>query len=91
MKLRPPRCSAEETARRGDELYEQRIRAEVEAGNHGRIVAIDIDTGAYALGDTALEAAKTVLAEHPDAEIWSVRIGLRALRRMGRLFKLVRP
>jgi hypothetical protein len=29
--------------RRGDDLYEREVRARVEAGNHGRVVAIDIE------------------------------------------------
>ncbi len=34
------------------------MRAKVEAGNHGKVVAIDIETGAYALGENALASAK---------------------------------
>jgi len=53
-----PRYSAEETARRGDEIYEREVRARVEARNHGKVVAIDIETGAYAFDENALAAAK---------------------------------
>ena len=35
----------EEFARRGQTIYEQQVRPEVEEGNLGRIVAIDIETG----------------------------------------------
>ena len=41
MSPQQPRYSAEETARRGDEIYEREVRAWVEAGNHGKVVAID--------------------------------------------------
>jgi hypothetical protein len=37
---RQRRYSKEELARRGQELYESGIRQQVEAGNHGKIVAI---------------------------------------------------
>ena len=37
---RQPRYSKEEVARRGDEIYESQVRAQVEPSNHGRIVAI---------------------------------------------------
>lgn len=39
MTVRQPRYSKEEFARRGDEIYEFQVRLQVEAGNHGKIVA----------------------------------------------------
>jgi len=42
MAVRQPRYSKEEFARRGDEIYETQIRHQIEAGNHGKIVAIDL-------------------------------------------------
>lgn len=83
MRDQEPRYSAEETARRGDEIYERHIRPQVEADQRGKVVAIDVDSGAYALDDNALAASERLLAEHPDAEIWCVRIGHRALHRVG--------
>ena len=47
MTIRQPSYSKDEHARRGTELYEQQIRPQIEAGNEGRIVAIDIDSGAF--------------------------------------------
>ena len=69
-----PRYSKEEFARRGTELYEQQVQPLVEAGNHGKIVAIDIDTGAYEVAEGTLTAAHRLLARNPDAQIWFVRI-----------------
>ena len=45
MPTRRPRYPKDEFARRGNALYEERIRSQVEDGNQGRIVAIDIETG----------------------------------------------
>lgn len=83
MSPQQPRYSAEETAKRGDEIYERQVRVQVEEGNRGKIVAIDVETGAYALGESALAAAKRLRAQHTNAEIWFVRIGHRALHRIG--------
>jgi len=47
MIVRPPLYSQEEFARRGKEIYESQVRPQVEEGNHGKIVAIDIETGAF--------------------------------------------
>lgn len=84
MSIKQPRYSAEETAQRGDEIYERQIRAQVEADNRGRVVAIDIESGAYVVDDNALTASERLLAQRPDADIWCVRIGRRALHRIGR-------
>ncbi len=40
MTLRQPHYSKEEFAKRGDEIYGSQVRLQVEAGNHGKIVAI---------------------------------------------------
>jgi hypothetical protein len=75
MTIRQPHYTIEEHARRGEEMYEQKIRAAVETGNDGRIVAIDVDSGAYEIADTTLEACDRLLLAYPDAQIWCVRIG----------------
>ncbi len=83
MPLQQSRYSAEETARRGDELYERHIRHQVEKTHAGKVVAIDIDSGTYAIDDNALAASKRLFTQCPDAEIWCIRIGQRALRHFG--------
>ena len=57
MEMRQPRYSKEEFARRGQALYERQVRPQVEASNIGRIVAIDIETGEFEIGDDALAAS----------------------------------
>jgi hypothetical protein len=74
----------EEHARRGTEMYEQRVRPQVEAGNRGKIVAIDIDSGAFEVDDNLLPACERLLARLPDAQIWCVRIGYPTVYHLGR-------
>ena len=76
---RQPSLSAEETARHGDEICERQIRTQVETGNYGKVVAIDVETGAFALDETALAASRCLQAQQPSAEVWFVRVGHRAL------------
>jgi hypothetical protein len=45
--IRQPRYNKEEFARRGDEIYESQVRQQVEEGNYGKIVAIDLETGDF--------------------------------------------
>jgi hypothetical protein len=56
MAVRQRRYSKEELARRGQALYESGIRQQVEAGNDGRIVAIDIETEAFEVDEDVVPA-----------------------------------
>ena len=83
MTTRQPHYSPEEHARRGDEIYERIVRPQVEAANQGKIVSIDIETGAFEVADDVLIASDRLLARYPDAQAWFVRIGHRAVHRFG--------
>jgi hypothetical protein len=75
--------SKEEFARRGNEIYETHVRPQVEEGNHGKIVAIDIETGAFELAKDTMIASDKLLERYPDAQIWRVRIGHKGVHRFG--------
>jgi len=89
MAVLQPRYSKEEFARRGDEIYEQDIRPLVEAGNEGKYVAIDIETGAYEVDADELAASDRLLARLPEAQIWLRQIGSRYARRFGPRYRPV--
>jgi hypothetical protein len=76
--------SAEEIARRGQELYDQQIRHQVEADHHGKYLVLDVDSGAYEIGDNYLDLARGIHARRPGAPLYTVRIGYRAVGRIGR-------
>ncbi len=78
-----PGWPREEMARLGDEIYERDIRPQVEADNHGKVIAIDVDSGEYAIADTASAAAKRLREQRPDAHVWLMRVGYRTLRHFG--------
>ena len=79
MPVSQPRYSKEEFARRGDEIYERDLRPHVEAGNQGKFIVIDIETGAYEIDADELVASDRLLARHPDAQVWLGRMA-RAIR-----------
>ena len=80
----PTRRPSEETARLGDEIYERNIRPLVEADHHGEVVAIDVDSGSWALGDDVIAATDRLQTQRPDAiEVWLLRVGHRALHHFG--------
>ena len=70
-------------ARRGQAIYGKRVRPQVEAGNTGRVVAIDVETEEFEVADDPIAASDRLFARCPDAQPWLVRIGHRALHRFG--------
>jgi hypothetical protein len=83
MLIRQPRYSKEEFAQRGDLIYQTQIRPQVEAGNHGKIVAIDIETGDFEVANSTILAVDKLYERKPDAQPWVIRIGHRAVFRFG--------
>lgn len=83
MTVRQPRYSKEEFARLGDEIYERDIRPQVERDNLGKIVAIDIESGAWEMDTNEITASDRLEERYPDAQIWIVRVGSRYVRRFG--------
>ena len=79
-----PRRQREETARLGKEIYERDIRRQVEADHHGEIVAIDVDSGNWAVADGEVAAVDRLRAMRPSAvNVLCERVGYRALRSFG--------
>lgn len=83
MVVRQPRYSKEEIAWRGDRIYETQVRPQVEAVHHGKIVAIDIETGTFEVASEILTATDRLFERLPEAQPWIVRIGDRSVHRFG--------
>ena len=82
MSVRRLRYTKEEISRRGREIYESQVRSQVEEDNHGKIVAIDIETGVFVIAKDSLTASDQLLERYPDAQIWLGRVGHRAVHRV---------
>ena len=83
MAVRQRRHSKEDLAQRGQSLYESSIRQQVEAGNDGNIVAIDIETGDFEVDENVVPATNRLFDRNPDAQPWVIRIGHRAVDHFG--------
>jgi hypothetical protein len=71
-----PRLSNDEIARRGEEIYTQRLHSIVETDeNLGKIIVIDVETGDYEIDDDGLAANRRAMAKHPGAALYGLRIG----------------
>jgi hypothetical protein len=77
------RYSKEEFARRGDAIYEKDVRPQLTADDEGKFAAIDIESGNYAVDADELKACLKLRKRIPDAQIWMVRVGYRAVHRFG--------
>ena len=76
--------SREEIAQRGKEIYQQRLRTQVEtAGNIGKIIAIDLNTSDYEIDKDLLAACDRLKARHPNAVTWVERVGYDAVYAIG--------
>ncbi len=79
-----PRYEGNELGRRGQELYEQQIRAQVEnEENVGKLISIDIESGDYEIADDLVTASRRLRIRHPDAAIYGARIGYDAVFSLG--------
>ena len=83
MAVRQPRYSKEEFTQRGNALYESKIRFQVEPNYLNKIVAINIETGDFEIGDDSLSAADRLFQRLPDAQPWCIRIGTGPVHRLG--------
>ena len=85
------RLSRDEVGRRGEALYEQKIRADVETtDNIGKMVIIDVETGAYEVDDAhGLVAARHLQAQRPDAILYGKRIGYDVAEALGGVMERV--
>jgi hypothetical protein len=73
-----------EIAKRGQDIYDRSIRAQVETrANMGKIISIDIETGNYEIDDNLLESSDRLQNQFPDAMIWAERIGFNAVYAVG--------
>ncbi len=70
--------------KRGKELYENVIRAQVETPeNIGKIIAINVETGEYEIGEDLVVTSGKLRAKQANAIIWGERIGFDAVYAVG--------
>jgi hypothetical protein len=84
------RYSLDEIARLGESRFEREVLPRIGGEDDNDIVAIDIESGAYAIDRDQLVAADRLLAQNPDAQIWFRRVGSPYVHRFGG-FSRVRP
>ena len=80
------RLSSAEIDRRGQDLYDNRIRPIVETeDNRGKLIVIDVETGDYEIDtdQNSLAMSKRMHLKHPGAALIQFRIGYDAVVAFG--------
>jgi len=85
-----PRYTSDEIAKRGQTLYDQKVRAKVEAGNKGKFLVLDIETGEYEMDANEMDALQRAKGKNSDAALYILRVGYSAAHRLGGQFRLAR-
>jgi hypothetical protein len=78
-----PRYGKEEFARRGEAIFEAKIRAKVERLNPRHFLTIDIETGDYEVDANEMAACARLRSRVADAQIWLRKVGSKSARRFG--------
>ena len=65
----------QEIARRGQAIFDERLRTQLEKTHRDFFIAIEPDSGDYFLGRTLDEAIGTGRKAHPDRLFYALRIG----------------
>jgi hypothetical protein len=78
-----PRYSSDEIAEQGQALYEREIQGSLAAGDVGKFLVLDIETGDYELDTDDLAAVQRARAKRPDGAFYVLRVGHSAAYRLG--------
>lgn len=70
-------------AERARRIYDERLRADLEAQHPGRYVAVEPESGDFFLADTFDAAADAAQAAHPDRRSHVLRVGHAAALHIG--------
>ncbi len=65
----------------GNEIYRRNTQRQLEARHVGDVVAIDVDSGDYALDANAIAASESLRNHHPGTRVWLMRVGHSTLYR----------
>lgn len=85
MAMSHTRSAGQEIVQRGQAWYDRQIRSEVEAGNRGKFLVINIETGDYGMDADDIAASKRARLRFPTAPLFSMRIGSGATYRLGKV------
>lgn len=82
-----PSINPAEIARKGEEIYEKKLKDKFEKDYFGKFVAIEVDSGEHFLGDTMIEASNRAKKKFPAKITYIKKIGFPAVFTMPGTFQ----
>jgi hypothetical protein len=70
-----PAPSTQEIARRGEEIYTQKYKHDLERSSKGKFVAVNVNNSEATIADTGEEAIEEALQKDPQGLFHLVRVG----------------
>ena len=64
-------------------IYDERLKSELEPDHNGEILAVEVESGDYFLGDSAIEAYDKAVKKHPGRKFAFLRVGAEATYTVG--------
>ena len=74
--------SKDEVCDRGEEIYEEHIKALVEPQENGKFIVIDIESGDYEISEDMLDASDLLQKRRPDSVQFGAMIGYESAYRV---------
>ncbi len=75
MPTTAPRRSLDELAKLGGEIFDHRIQPTLQPSDHGKYVAIDVESGEFEMDVDDYAAVSRLRARIPGADIWLMCAG----------------
>ena len=83
--MKPANQDTHDLVVRAETLYEQKLKATMEAAHRDKFLAIEPNSGDCFLGRTMSEAGQAARRAHPNCRAFVLRIGHRAAIHIGNL------
>lgn len=83
MKSAEDERAAKDTMDKAEAIYRRLIQPTLEASNIGRLVAIDVDSEQFEIGDDLITISDRLRERCPAAQIGALRIGVGPVYKLG--------
>lgn len=78
-----PKYNIDEVCDRGEKIYAEQLRVQVEPQEVGKFIVIDVETGDYEVGEEMLAASRRLQERRPESVRYGARVGYDSAFRIG--------
>jgi hypothetical protein len=79
----PNRINAKKLAEVAQQLYDEKLKPQLEPRHEGKIIAIDAESGDYFMGETLHEANEKARKKYPGHVFYAIKVGHPAVYSFG--------